>query len=163
MTTIQLKLIRSRGGWGGVGTIADKDEDKDVENVVDENKDLMKNDSVQLLSYRHLPTPKLPTSVALPMSNLAELINNVTSSSSSSALSLSLLWNGWVDMNLMKHNLVERGLAEYKAVLLYLLGRIMSRGKGYTIRGGAAVTTMVSEDCIKQKLVARVPRSQPGK
>ena len=34
-------------------------------------------------------------------------------------------------MNLMKHNLVERGLAEYKAGLLYLLGRIIRRGKGY--------------------------------
>ena len=35
-------------------------------------------------------------------------------------------------MNLMKHNLIERRLAEYKAGLLYLLGRIMRRGKGYT-------------------------------
>ena len=76
---------------------------------MDENKDLMKNDSVQSLSYPHLLTPKLPTSVALPMPNLAELINNVRSSSSSSSLSLSLLGGGWVDMNLMKHNLVERG------------------------------------------------------
>ena len=39
-----------------------KDEDKDGEKDVDENKDLMKNDSVQSLSYPHLPTPKLPTS-----------------------------------------------------------------------------------------------------
>ena len=39
-------------------------------------------------------------------------------------------------MNLMKHNLVERGLVEYKAGLLYLLGIIMRRGKGYTSRGG---------------------------
>ena len=39
-------------------------------------------------------------------------------------------------MNLMKHNLVHRGLAEYKAGLLSLLGRIMGRGKGYTSRGG---------------------------
>ena len=37
-------------------------------------------------------------------------------------------------MNLMKHNLVERGLAEYKAGLLYLLARIIRRGKGYTSR-----------------------------
>ena len=66
-------------------------------------------------------------------------------------------------MNLMKHNLVQRGLAEYKAGLLSLLGRIMGRGKGYTSKGGATVTTMGSEDYIKQKLVARVPRSQPGK
>ena len=29
------------------GAIADKDEDKDAENDVDENKDLMKKDSVQ--------------------------------------------------------------------------------------------------------------------
>ena len=36
----------------------------------------------------------------------------------------------------MKHNLVERGLAEYKAGLLYLLDRILRRGKGYTSRGG---------------------------
>ena len=39
-------------------------------------------------------------------------------------------------MNFMKHNLVQRGLAEYKAGLLSLLGRIMGRGKGYTSRGG---------------------------
>ena len=38
-------------------------------------------------------------------------------------------------MNLMKHNLVERGLAEYKAGLMYLLGRIIRRGEGYTSRG----------------------------
>ena len=63
----------------------------------------------------------------------------------------------------MKHNLVQRGLAEYNAGLLYLLGKIMGRGKGYTNRGGATVTTMGSEDYIKQKLVARAPRSQPGK
>ena len=66
-------------------------------------------------------------------------------------------------MNLIKHNLVHRGLAEYKAGLLSLLGRIMGRGKGYTNRGGSTVTTMVSEYYIKQKLVTRVPRSQPGK
>ena len=68
--------------------------DKDAEKDMDENKDLMKNESVQSLSYPHLPTPKLPTSVALPMSNLAELINNVRSSSSSSSLSLYLLGGG---------------------------------------------------------------------
>ena len=66
-------------------------------------------------------------------------------------------------MNLMKHNLVERGLAEYKVGLLYILGRIMRRGKVYTSGGGAKVTTMGSEDYIKQMLVARVPRSQPEK
>ena len=69
-------------------------------------------------------------------------------------------------MNFMKHNLVQRGLAEYKAGLLSLLGRIMGRGKGYNNRiigDGATVTTIGSEDYIKQKLVARVPRSQPGK
>ena len=37
-------------------------------------------------------------------------------------------------MNLMKHNLVERGLAEYKVGLLCLLDRIIRRGKGYTSR-----------------------------
>ena len=63
------------------GKLSDKDEDKDAENYVDENKDLMKNNSVYSLSYPHLPNPKLPTSVALPMSNLDELINNVRSSS----------------------------------------------------------------------------------
>ena len=41
-----------------------------------------------------------------------------------------------MDMNLMKHNLVQMGLAEYKAGLLSLLGRIMGRGKWYTSRGG---------------------------
>ena len=44
VTTIQLKLSKSRGGWGV--TVAEKDEDKDVEKDVDENKDLMNNDSV---------------------------------------------------------------------------------------------------------------------
>ena len=34
-----------------------------------------------------------------------------------------------MDMNLMNQNLVQRGLAEYKAGLLSLLGRIMGRGK----------------------------------
>ena len=38
----------------------------------------------------------------------------------------------------MKHNLVERGLAEYKVGLLYLLDRIIRRGKGYTSREGDA-------------------------
>ena len=66
-------------------------------------------------------------------------------------------------MNLMNHNLVQRGLEEYKAGILSLLGRIMGRGKGYTSMVGATVTTMGSEDYIKQKLVARVPSSQPGK
>ena len=46
---------------GGGGTIAYKDEYKDAEKDVDENKDLMKNDSVQSLSYPHLTSPKLPT------------------------------------------------------------------------------------------------------
>ena len=36
VTTIQLKLSRSRWGGGG-GSIADKDEYKDVEKDVDEN------------------------------------------------------------------------------------------------------------------------------
>ena len=35
-------------------------------------------------------------------------------------------------MNLMEHNLVQRGLLEYRAGLLSLLGRIMGRVKGYT-------------------------------
>ena len=39
-------------------------------------------------------------------------------------------------MNLMKHKLVQRGLAEYNVGLLSLLGRIMGRGEGYTSRGG---------------------------
>ena len=43
MTTIQLKLSSS-GGWGG--TVVDKDEDSDVEKYVEENKDLMKDNSV---------------------------------------------------------------------------------------------------------------------
>ena len=63
----------------------------------------------------------------------------------------------------MKHNLVHRVLAEYKTGLLSLLGIIMGRGKGYTSRGGATVTTMGLEDYIKQKLVARVSHSQAGK
>ena len=42
-------------------------------------------------------------------------------------------------MNLMKHNLVERGLAEYKVGLLYLLDRIIRWGKGYTSRGGGVI------------------------
>ena len=63
----------------------------------------------------------------------------------------------------MKHNLVQRVLADYKAVLLSPLGRIMGVGVGYTSRGVETVTTMGSEDYINQKLVARVPHSQPGK
>ena len=66
-------------------------------------------------------------------------------------------------MNLMKHNLEQRGLAEYKSGLLSLLDRIMGRGKGYNNRGGEKFTTMGSEDYIKQKLVARAPHSQPEK
>ena len=46
----------------------------------------------------------------LTMSKLDEFINNVRSSLSSSSLSLYLSGGGWVDMNLMKHNLVQRGL-----------------------------------------------------
>ena len=41
--------------------------------------------------------------------------------------------------------LVQRGLAEYKAGLLSLFGRIIGRGKGYKNRligGGETVTTM---------------------
>ena len=59
-------------------------------------------------------------------------------------LVLVLVRGGWVYMNLMKHNLVQRGLVEYKSGLLSLLDRIMGRGKGYTNRGGATVTTMGS-------------------
>ena len=66
-------------------------------------------------------------------------------------------------MNPMKHNLLQRGLEEYKAGLLYLLVRTMWRGKGVIVRGGGTVSTMISEDYIKQKLTARVPRSKPGK
>ena len=66
-------------------------------------------------------------------------------------------------MKLMKHNLVQRGLAEYRAGLLSPLGRIMGRGKGYTSRGEESVTTMGSADYTNKKLVARVPRPQPGK
>ena len=39
-------------------------------------------------------------------------------------------------MNIMKHNLVQRGLAEYKAGLMSLLVRIIIRGNGYTSRWG---------------------------
>ena len=66
-------------------------------------------------------------------------------------------------MNLMKHNLVHRELVEYKTGLLSLLGIILGRGKGYTTRGGKTFTTMVSEDSIKQKLVARLLLKQPEK
>ena len=48
---------------------------------------------------------------------------------SSTSFSVSLSGDGWVEMNLMKHNLVQRGLEEYKAGILSLLGRIMGRGK----------------------------------
>ena len=69
-------------------------------------------------------------------------------------------------MDLMKSNMVHRGLVYYKGGILFLLVRIMGRGKGYMSRGGGgggSVTTMESEYYIKQKLVARVPRSQPVK
>ena len=65
-----------------------------MEKDVDKNKDLMKYNSVFLLSYNYLHTPKLPTSVTLPMSKLDEFINNVRSSSLSSSLSLSLSGGG---------------------------------------------------------------------
>ena len=42
VTKIQLKLSSSTGRGG----VADKDEDKDAENDVDENKDLVKDNSV---------------------------------------------------------------------------------------------------------------------
>ena len=64
-------------------------------------------------------------------------------------------------MNLMKHNLVERGLAEYKAGLLYLLGRILRRGKGnsyhpgirrlYQAEAGGKSTTIADKDEDKDK------------
>ena len=112
----------------------------DAEKDVEKNKDSMKDNSVQSLSYPHLTTPKLPTSVTLPISNLAELTKNVRLSSSYYSLylsfSLSLSGGGWANMNLVKHNLVQRGLEEYMSGLLSLLGKIMSRGKGYTSRGG---------------------------
>ena len=59
-----------------------------------------------------------------------------------------------MDMNLVKHNLFQRRLAEYKSGLLSLLGRIMGRGKVYTSRGEETVTTMGSEDYIKHKMVS---------
>ena len=62
-----------------------------------------------------------------------------------------------------RHNLVHMWLLEYKAGILSLLGIIMGMGKGYNSRGGSTVNTMGSYDYIKQKLVARVPHSQPGK
>ena len=65
----------------GGGTVAYKNEDKDAEKDVDENKDLMKDNSLFSLSYPYLPTPKIPTSVTLPMLNFIELINHVRSSS----------------------------------------------------------------------------------
>ena len=42
---IQLRLSRIRGGGGG-GMVAYKNEDKDAEKDLDENKDLMKDNSV---------------------------------------------------------------------------------------------------------------------
>ena len=75
---------------GGGGTIADKNEDKDVEKDVDDNKDLMKDNSVLSLSYPYLTTTKLTPSVNLPMLKLIKLINHVRSSSSSSSLYFSL-------------------------------------------------------------------------
>ena len=44
----------------------------------------------------------------------------------------------------MNHNLVQRGLAEYKAGPLSLLGIIMVRGTGYTSRGVSTVTTTIT-------------------
>ena len=47
VTKILMKLSRIRGmGWGWVGTVADKDDDKDLEKDVDEQKYLMKDNSV---------------------------------------------------------------------------------------------------------------------
>ena len=67
-----------------------KDEDKDKEKDADTNKDLMKKISVYSLLYPYLPSPKLPTSVTLPLSKLIELINNLSSASSSFYFSLSI-------------------------------------------------------------------------
>ena len=89
------------------------------------------------------PQP-FPHPCLLPMSKLDELIINVRASSSYSSLSLYLLGEGGVDMNLMKHNMEQMELAEYKADLLSLLGRIMGRGEVYISRGGSTVNTMVS-------------------
>ena len=61
----------------------------------------------------------------------------------------------------MKHNLVQRGLTEYTVGLLYILGKIIGKRKGYISMGGETVTTMGSEDYTKQKLVTRVPCSKP--
>ena len=41
-------------------------------------------------------------------------------------------------MNRIKHNLIQRGLAEYKAGLLSILGRILGRVKVHTSREGDA-------------------------
>ena len=47
VTRIQMKLSKIRGmGWGWVGMVADKHDDKDLENDVDEQKYLMKDNSV---------------------------------------------------------------------------------------------------------------------
>ena len=56
--------------------MADKDKENDSEKDVDDKKYFMKDNSVYLLSYLYLPTPKLPTSATLPMPKLVELINN---------------------------------------------------------------------------------------
>ena len=45
-------------------------------------------------------------------------------------------------MNLMKHNLVHSGLADYKLGILSLLDTIMGRGKYILIGGWATVTIM---------------------
>ena len=49
------------------------------------------------------------------------------------------------DMNRMKHNLVERGLEEYKAGLLYLPDIIMRRGKVCTSKGGSRAPQPVTK------------------
>ena len=105
---------------------------------MDENKDLMKNDSVQSLSYPHLPTPKIPASVTLLMSNLDELIsNNLEIHILYLVLDLVRRWvGGWVDINHIKNKLVQRGLADYKSGLLFFLGIITGTRKGYTSEGG---------------------------
>ena len=40
-----------------------------------------------------------------------------------------------MDTNLIKYNLLQRGLDDYKGGLISLHGRIMGRGKGYTSGG----------------------------
>ena len=56
-------------------------------------------------------------------------------------------------MNLLKRNLVQRALKEYKGELLTLLGR--RRGKG-TATTGTTVTVVGSEEEIEEKLAAIV-------